>query len=53
MPPLALDDQEMAAVMDAATLIDPAQRGAFLEALAAVRSVLESSVRAASTGPYA
>jgi hypothetical protein len=35
MPPLALDDQEMAAVMDAATLVDPAQRGAFLEELAA------------------
>jgi hypothetical protein len=29
MPSLALDDQEMAAVTDAATLVDPAQRGAF------------------------
>jgi hypothetical protein len=36
MPPLALNDEEMAAaVMDAAAPIDPAHRGAFLEAVAA------------------
>jgi hypothetical protein len=35
MPPLALNDEEMAAVMDAATPLAPSQRDAFLRDVAA------------------